>query len=143
MYIKVTPAQIPKMWENIKFAVSKTSGINEKDLPLYLNRLLHALLSSKAQCIVRLDNDRNLLAIGITRIILDAITGDDILFIESFYSFSRTPVETWKELMVLTKKFAKKEKCTKMTTYSSNPKIYEVVKGVGFTEYYRYFSMEV
>lgn len=143
MFIKVIPTQIPRMWENIKYAISHTSDISEKDLPLYLNNLLHALLSSKAHCIVRLDDNRNLLTICITRIIADNITGKDVLFIESIYSFAKIPTNLWEEAIALIIKLAKKENCTRITTYSANPKIFEVVKEIGFTEYYRYFIMEV
>ena len=143
MFIIVVPGQIPKVWENIKYAISQTGDINKEDFPLYANRLLHALLSGRARCIVRMDDDRNLLAIGITRTIIDNITGKDIMFLECIYSFAKIPTSEWEDLYTLALKIAKKEKCTKMSAYTSNPKVFEILINLGFTEYYRYFTMEI
>ena len=143
MFIRLTPEQIPRLWEAIKFAVLQIDDINKGDQALYLNRLLHALLSGKAWCIVRMDEDRKLLGIGILRIIDDDITGESAIFIECIYSFARTPIDIWKEVLDLTIKYAKKEKCNKITTYSANPRVFDIAKELGFDERYRYFEMEV
>ena len=143
MFIKLTPEQIPRLWDAIKFAVSHLDDVNEKDRPLYLNRLLHALLSSKAWCIVRINKDRELLSIGILRILDNDITGESSIFIECLYSFARTSINVWEEVMELIIKYAKKEKCNKVAAYSSNPRIFDIVKELGFNERYRYFEMEI
>ena len=143
MFIRLTPDQIPRLWDAIKFAVSHLDDISEKDQPLYLNRLLHALLSDKAWCIVRMSEDRELLGIGILRILDNDITGESSIFIECIYSFTRTPIDLWKEVLGLTIKYAKKEKCSKVTAYSSNPRVFKIAKELGFSERYRYFEMEI
>jgi hypothetical protein len=143
MFIKLTPSQVPKLWEAIKFAISRTGDISEKDQPLYLNRLLHALLSGKAWCIIRMGEDRKLLGIGILRIISNDVTGENAIFIESIYSFALTSINLWKEVLDITIKYAKKENCSKVTAYSSNPKIFELAKKLGFNERYRYLEMEI
>ena len=143
MFIRLTPEQIPRLWDAIKFAILQIDDISKGDQVLYLTRLLHALLSGKAWCIVRMDEDRKLLGIGILRIIDDDITGESSIFIECIYSFVRTPTDIWKEVLDLTIKYAKKEKCIKVTTYSSNPRIFDIAKELGFDERYRYFEMEI
>lgn len=143
MFIKLTPDQIPRLWDAIKFAVSQIDDISKKNQALYLNRLLHALLSGKAWCIVRISEDRELLGIGILRIIDDDITGESAIFIECIYSFARTPINIWEEVLALTIKYAKKEKCSKITAYSSNPRVFKIAKELGFDERYRYFEMEI
>jgi hypothetical protein len=143
MFIRLPPDQIPRMWENIKFAISRTGDISEKDRPLYLNRLLHALLSDRAWCIVRMSEDRELLGMGILRLMASDITGENTIFIESVYSFAHIPMNLWKEVLEITTKYAKKENCSKITAYSSNPKIFEIAKELGFNERYRYFEMEI
>ena len=143
MFIRLTPDQVPRLWDAIKFAVLQIDDISKKNQALYLNRLLHALLSGKAWCIVRISEDRELLGIGILRILDDDITGESAIFIECIYSFARTPINIWKEVLALTIKYAKKEKCSKITTYSSNPRVFKIAKELGFDERYRYFEMEI
>jgi hypothetical protein len=143
MFIKLTPDQIPRLWDAIKFAVSQIDDISKKNQALYLNRLLHALLSGKAWCIVRMSEDRELLGIGILRIIDDDITGESAIFIECIYSFARTSIDIWKEVLDLTIKYAEREKCSKITAYSSNPRVFKIAKELGFDERYRYFEMEI
>jgi len=143
MFIKLTPDQIPRLWETIKYAISRIDDIGKEDQALYLNRLLHALLSSKAWCIVRMNEDKKLLAISILRLIDDDVTGEKAIFIECLYSFAHIPMDTWKEVLDLTIKFAKKEKCSRITAYSSNPKVFKIAEALGFDERYRYFVVEV
>jgi len=143
MFIRLTPNQIPILWNNIKFAVAQIDDIGKKDQEAYLNRLLHALLNGQAWCIVRIGEERKLLSIGILRLIIDDITGKEVIFIECLYSFVRTPIESWKEILDLTMKFAKKMNCTKVTAYSSNPGVFKIAEELGFHERYRYFEMEV
>jgi len=141
--IKLLPDQVPQLWEAIKFASLKADTIEEKDRQLYLNRLLQSLLSSKAQCFVRLDNERQLMALTITRIMNDEVTGEKSLFINCLYSFKRVLDEQWKEEFEILKRFAEKQGCVKITTYSSNKRVFEIVSLLGFTERYRCFIMEV
>lgn len=143
MVIKLTPSQIPKLWEAIKYAVVHVNNLSDRDSPLYLCRLLHALLSSKAQCFVRINEDRELLAICITKIIGDEITGEKSIFMECLYSFESASIDTWRQDKEIIMKFAKKEKCSKITAYSSNPRLFDIVEKLGFSERYRCFIMEV
>jgi len=143
MFIRLTPEQIPRLWDAIKFAVLQIDDISKGDQALYLNRLLHALLSSKAWCIVRMDKDRKLLGISILRILDNDITGERTVFIECLYSFAHAHIDIWKEVLDLTIKYAKKEKCSKITAYSSNPRIFELAGELGFSERYRYLEMEI
>ena len=90
-----------------------------------------------------MDENRELLGIGILRLINDDITGKGAVFIECLYSFTRTPINLWEEVLNLTIKYAEKENCSKITAYSSNPKVFKIAKELGFNERYRYFEMEI
>ena len=57
MVIELLPDQVPRLWDAIKYGVVHTGNISEKDRPAYLCCLLHALLSSKANCFVWLNDD--------------------------------------------------------------------------------------
>ena len=143
MITKVLPSQIPCVWEAIKFASDNTDGIPKKDQPLYLNRLLAALLSDKAQCFVRLDDDKMLMGLAITRLILDEVTGEKSLFINSVYSFKTVLDEQWISDIEILRKFASDNDCKKMVTYSNNQRIFDIVKLLGFNERFRCFIVDL
>src|SRR4030065_2714353 len=139
MVIKLLPNQVPKIWDAIKFAAANADRINEKDLPLYLNRLLAALLSEKAQCFLRLDEGRQLLAVAITRLIQDEITGEKSLFLNCLYSFKRVPAEEWRADQKVLVDFAKRQGCKKMIAFSNSEKVFKMATAHGFSERYRCF----
>lgn len=143
MVIRLTPTQVPQHWDVIKYAAVHAERIREKDRPMYLTRLLHALLSGTAQCFFRINEDRELLAVEITRIMVDEITGEKSLFLNCLFSFKAVSEEQWKSDMEVIKDFAKVEDCKKITTYSTHPRVFEIVDSLGFEERYRCFVMEV
>ena len=143
MIIELLPDQVPKLWDAIKYGVVHTGNINEKDRPPYLCCLLHALLSSKANCFVWLDNERNLIAICIVRTMCDNITGKKSLIIESLYSFERSTLSIWREGLKLSIKLAKKRNCTKIIALAADPRVCTIAEKLGFNERYRSFEMEV
>jgi hypothetical protein len=143
MIIRILPNQVPRLWEAIKFAAVKANRIEEKDLPFYLNKLLADLLNDKAQCFVRIGEDRQLQAIIITKIIVDMLSGSKGLSINCLYSFESVPNEVWITTMKSLFEFAKASECKIISAYSSNERVFDLVSLVGFTERFRCFSMEV
>ena len=143
MLIKLLSTQIPQTWEVIKFAVTRVDEVDPENLQPYLNELLHALLSDKAQCFVRLNKDRIIIALYITRIRADKITGKKYLFIQNVYSFKTVIDETWTQDANLLKEFAKKEKCSYLSFYSRNKRIWELGEMAGFKEKYRVFDFQL
>jgi hypothetical protein len=143
MFIKLLAKQIPDVWESIKFAATKVDSISEKDAPLYLNRLLAMLLSDKAQCFIRLDEERQLIALVITLITIDEITGVKALLIKCLYSFQGVQIEEWAKDLEYIKMFARNNGCFKIITFSNSQRVFEIANEIGFIERYRSFGMEV
>ena len=143
MVIRAMPSQIPKLWDAIKFAAKAATQMEGKEFEAYLVKLLAALLSDSAQCFVRTDDAKQLLALMITRLIGDEVTGKRTLFIECLYSFQRVLDKEWDEDIVVVKEFAKTNKCNYISTYSQIPRVYEIVEKLGFKERFRCFYMEV
>ena len=144
MFIKLLPTQIPKNWEIIKFAAINADRIASSDWTLYLNRLLHALMAGKAQCFFRIDQEsREVTALSITRLVMDEVTGEKTLFINCVYSFKSASGKRWAADFNVLKEFAVKEKCKKITTYSNNSRVFEIVEALGFEERYKCYVMEV
>jgi hypothetical protein len=130
-------------WEAIKYATINADEVDEGIRGAYLNDLLHSLLNSKAQCFVKLDNERRLQALIITKFTMDKITGEKNLFIMPFFSWKRADLEDWMEDFLLIKKFAEQEECKYITFNSRNPRVWEIGKALGFTEGLRMFSLDL
>lgn len=143
MITRVLPNNIPKIWEVIKFTTSKTSGLEGNELQLYHIDLLHNLLNNKSQCFVRFDEDRKITAVEISRIVSDEITKEKTLFLESLYSFVSVSVDEWQSNIDFIRKFAEKQECKKITTYTRISRVYDIVESIGFKERFRCFAMEV
>ncbi len=143
MVIRITASQIPTLWEAIKFTAARSDRIPEKDLPLYLNRLLIALLNDKAQCFIRMDENKELLAIAITRIIQDEVTGEKTLFWNHLYSFKLVSNDQWEDDWPVIQEFAKLQGCKKITLYTTNHRVVELATSRGFVERYKCLVLEV
>ena len=138
MIIKVIAKKIPEAWEVIKFAATQADGISIKNHQSYLNELLHALLNNKAQCFLRTDKEqKNILAVIITRLEIDKITNEKSLLLQSYYSFEPANDKAWAENMATAMEFAKAEKCSSITFTSLNDRILELSQFFGFEERHR------
>lgn len=143
MILKLLSIQIPKVWEVLKFAATQADEVDQQELQPYLNELLHALLSDKAQCFVRLDEKRTLLALMITRIKGNNRTGEKCLYLQCLYSFQFVDDSIWEKDMIFIRQFADKEKCSYISFDSRNKKIQEMGKMHGFKEVSRSFSIKI
>jgi len=131
MSVVLTADQIPQFWEAIKFACVNADEVDEKFLPKYLNRLLYQLLSSKAQCFVRLSESRQLQALAVTKILTDDISDEKTLFVRCLYSFEKVEGSLWRHDMELLRKFASKNKCTTITCQAVSTKAILLVESIG------------
>jgi hypothetical protein len=143
MAIMLTPDQVPKFWEAIKFAVVNVEMIDEAIRGSYLNRLLYLLLSSKAQCFVRLSNNRKLQMIGLTSIEVDPATDDKTLFAYALYSFERVSDDEWRKDFDALVQWAKANGCKSISTWSNNERAIYLLENVGMTERYRMFKFDI
>lgn len=143
MIIKLLSVQIPKYFEVIKYAVSTVDEVDKEDLQPYLIELLHALLSDKAQCWVRLDDERTIIALLITRIRTNKITAKKSLYLQSIFSYRKVPLNIWQKDFNMLVQFAKQEGCKNITFDSRNPRIWEITTSFGCQEQYRSFAYKL
>ena len=143
MIIKILPEQIPKIWEVIKFVVGEVNELNTEDLSVHLNGLLQDLLSSKAQCWVRLNDARILTAITITGLVVNKNTGGKKLIFHCLYSFLAVDDDTLKKEFSFLKTYAEKEKCSCAYATSENKRVWEILSVLGFTEKGRNFYLKM
>jgi len=143
MLIKILPSQVVQLWEVIKFVATKVDEVDKENIQPYLNELLHALLNEKAQCFVRLDDNREIIALAITRILRNNITGEKYFQVHCVYGFKSASDDVWKRDWEVLRDFAKKENCSYMGFQSRNSRIWDIAKLIGMTEAYRIFKLKL
>ena len=143
MLIKLVSPQIPEHWEVIKFAAITVDEIDENILQPYLNELLHALLSDKAHCFVKINDKRNIQWLGIVRVLYDKVIQDKYLFLQCLYAFEKADLKEWAKDWLFVEQFARKEGCLYISYHSRNPRIWEMSEMVGFKESHRTYKLEL
>ena len=143
MIIKILSKQVPIFWEAIKSASVQADEVDRKNYQAYLNELLHALLSDKAQCFIRLSEERILLFILITRFQIDKVTGNKNLFVQSLYSWKKIDEETLQDAGNLVKNFAKREGCSHLFFESRHERVWQFAESLGFRECLRRFIFDL
>ena len=140
MTLKLLPVQIPAFWENIKLAVIRADEVDKKNRQGYLVELLPALLNEKAQCWIRIDDQRILNALMITRVSLNKVTGTKHLLLQCFYSYKAvSDLNKWQVEIDLLKRFALKENCAYIILNTRVAKLMEIVQVIGFKEFNKTF----
>ena len=143
LIIKVLATQIPMFWESVKYACVQADEIQRDDLSEYLNELLHALLSDKAQCFVRLDENRILTAVLITRVMINKINKKRFLFIQCLYSYKKVPDSIWEREWAFIKTFAKLENCSYISFDSGNKRLFGHTQKLGVEEKFRTYNYQL
>jgi len=143
MVVKLLSDQIPVFWDTIKFCVSMADEVEEKNLQSYFTDLLYKLMSEKAQCFVRLSEDRVLLSMLITKVDYDKSINKRILHIQCLYSFSKFSDSDWRDDFKIIRNFAKSLDCSVITFDTRNKRIMDLGDLIGFRETHRSFALEL
>ena len=143
MIVRVLSNQIPFFWNAIKFGASQADEVDEKDLPAYLNEMLHALMGDKAQCFVSLDENRILVGLLVTRVQVDKITSEKYLLLQAAYIWEKQEMSEWTAMYDTFKAFAEKEGCRYISFSSRNPKMWSRPEALGFKEKTRTFTLDL
>jgi len=143
MINKLIPKQIPIFWDTIKYACKQADALHQENYQSYFNELLHALLSDKAQCFVRLDEKRVIIGVLVTRFIGNKITGEKALRLQIAYSFQSEPQAVWQKDFAVIMDIALKTNCTKITFETSNPQLANLGMSVGCKEVSRLYEYRI
>uniref|UniRef100_A0A6M3JCZ0 N-acetyltransferase domain-containing protein n=1 Tax=viral metagenome TaxID=1070528 RepID=A0A6M3JCZ0_9ZZZZ len=143
MIVRILSQQIPVFWNAIKVAATEADEVESKHLQSYLNELLHALLSDKAQCFVALDEGRVLVGLLITRVQVDKITAEKYLLLQAAYIWQKQEMSEWTAMYNAFKTFAEKEQCKYIAYSSKNPKMWGRSEALGFKEKTRTFTLSL
>ncbi len=143
MHIRVMPSQIPQVWEAVKFAIVQLDEIPNEQMQDYCVWMLHQLLSEKAQCWVTLNEDRILLNVSITRIVVNQFTNELELHLQCLYAFQGLTDSTVEEALTLYRMFAKKVGCKRVTGASKHPRARAVMEQHGFQKQYHTYTLDI
>ena len=139
--IRLMPSQVPMFWDAIKFATGQTDRLNKDYYEEYYTELLCSLLSGKAQCFVRLNEERVLTALLITRIVVNKISGSKQLVLQNVYAWEPLTEDIWNQAYELYTELARQEGCTLIAYSSYNPKVWENMERYGFREMERVYIL--
>jgi hypothetical protein len=140
MFIQLLSVDIPRYWELIKFACTQAEEVDAKLMPAYLRDLLVALLSDKAQAWVRVDDNREIVLICVTRLLYNQQQDEKYLYMQVGYSWKRLPNEVWFRDFDILKKFGKQQGCNYIGTMSRNSRVWELMLTAKFAESARIFA---
>ena len=143
MIIKLTPPQVSTYWELIKYANVNGDLVSDDHRQVVLNETLHALLNETAQCFLRLDDNRQVIAVLLSRIQIDKVSGDKLLYIQCIFSFRKVPDNQWEEDWKFLRTFAESNQCSYIEAESSNPQIFKIMQQLSAMELYRTYRYEL
>lgn len=143
MLIRLLSKDIPRYWDIIKQAAKQVDEIDAEHFPAYARELLVALMSDKAQAWLRVDDQRQITLVCLTRILQNTQLDEKYLYVQAVYSWKREPDTIWQRDVDILKDFARREGCSYIGHVSRNPRIWEVVQNIGFREITRTFAMRL
>ena len=143
MLIRLLPSQIPTVWNHIKYAVSKVMQLSGDDYTRYIVKLIHSLLTEKSQCFVRLNDERKLTGVTITKIVVDNYTKERKLIIDIVYSYEHIDENEWQSYFEIIRDFAVKNNCVEMETNSGVARVHQIANMTGFVEKTRTYSLKL
>jgi len=143
MIIKLQPVQIPPYWESIKLAAITANEIRDENTQEYSIKLLLNLLNSNLQCLVSIDEGRNIQKITLIGIYYDDILKEKFMVIEGIYGFQKMAPEEWLKESKILYRYAQDEKCTSVRMCTNNSIVVELANRYGMAEVSRNYTVDL
>jgi len=141
--IRLTPNDIAKHWDIIKYVLIKGDFITPDHRQRILNEMLHDLLCEKAQCFFRFGiEDRKIQTIIITRLEYSGRALEKFLYFKCLYSFKSASREEWQDIWDFIRAFAKKTECKYILMDSFNERMFKILARLEIPEIYRTFRWD-
>jgi len=131
MMIRITSAQVPSVWEVVKFAALEAASVPSEFVPVYCENLLMDLLSGKLQCYMSKGEDSKIGFVALVEYTHNRMTLAKQLNISVVYAFSGQTMETWHKFYQDMVALGKKENCYSIVGESKNPRIMDIMKQLG------------
>lgn len=147
MIVRLMPEQIAEQWEAIKHAACQSNAISKEIEVQYCNNLFELLLLEKYQCWLGFDTNedgtKTYVAILITALIRDDVTGKNDLLLYGMYAFRALDNSMLIEGLETMHKFAAANNCGKVFGFTNNIRLLEFLKDNNFTSDTVRFMKEV
>jgi len=146
MLIKLLPEQVSTYWNIIKYAVEESLPPTVHDHPDKLNRVLAAALSGKIDVwasYIRGETKVSFEGIVLTQVLYDDASDTRSLLIYCLYGYSSVSKDSWMNGFKTLVKYAKSQRCVKITAYSSVSFINDLAKSLGANTDYTFISFDL
>jgi hypothetical protein len=138
MIVQLLPSQVVAYWDVVS-KVCEVEGVTDSNL------ILSGLLSGKLQCwvsFVREDKERKLKGITLTTIVRDIVSNSRQLLILAVRGFGADPT-IYEEGVAAISKWAKKNECSEVVTYSQVEYVLNILSNLGFNLKTIYCKLEI
>ena len=146
MLTRLTPEQISKFWDVIKYAVEDSLPPTVSDHPDKMNRILSSALSGKTDVwasYTKNEKGNNFEGIGLTRILYDDASGTKSFLLYCMYGYNKIDESSWVPVFDKLTKYAKSKGCSRIVAYSSVPHIIKMSKMLGAETDYTFISFDL
>ena len=96
--------------------------------------MMRDLLAGNLQFWVASKEDKTVVAVAATRLMVDDYDGDRLLRIVSVWGFEKIPMEIWEEGFKEIGEFARRQKCKKVVAETDNRRVEELADNFGFNK---------
>lgn len=141
MLIRLTPDQIAKTWDLIRYGFIETWPAGTECSADRVQSLLRNLLAESVQCWIGKDGE-DYCSLVLTKISICDVTGSKSLNIITLYGFKIMPDSLWLEGIESLRTFAKVNGCKFLTAISDNSKVLAICRRFNFTQT-NFVSLEV
>jgi hypothetical protein len=132
------PEQISKYWDVIRFAMENTDTDNVNGNSDKFSNILSMMLGGRLQCWFgwqkgREEGEKIPKYIAVTMVVVNHLTEEKDVLIESLFGFDSLTDEDWAEAWSLVSKWGKANECKRVLAYSNVQRVIEMAKFVSGT----------
>lgn len=143
MIIKLLPEQITSLWDSIRYGIISAIAPIVDPTPDNMQDILCQLLKQDMQCWCVFDKDKKITGYIVTSISIDMNTKFRSLVIYSLFFYERFNHGMWTESINAIEAFAKENKCTRISAYSTNPDIINIADSYGYNKDCIYLTKDI
>lgn len=132
MIMELLQNQIPQYWKIIKNAGVRSDEIREDLQEKYCENLLIDLLSGKRHCVVKVNNEKELVCLYLFEVKYNELHDAKYIYITNVFGLMKQEASDWHDTKKDFKSLCKKYDCKGMMTNASHVYVKELLEKFGF-----------